>query len=280
MRRDSSRGRAEVLIRPPVAWVPLSVHELWGYRDLLAFLVKRDVKVRYAQAAIGVGWAVLQPILMTALFAIILGRLAKVPSEGLPYAVFALTGLIPWTYFASATGDASQSLVSNSNLVSKVYFPRVLVPLAALLSWLPDVVISSVLLVIVMAVYGLHPGILIFALPVFVGLTVVIAASVTIWSSALNVAYRDVRYAIPFVLQLWMFATPVVFPATLVPPQWRVLLGLNPMAGAVEGFRWVFLGTRPSSWALMIVSLGVSLVLLLSGLYYFRRVEQTFADVI
>jgi lipopolysaccharide transport system permease protein len=268
------------IIEPPSGWSHLGLGELWKHRDLLYFLAWRDIKVRYAQSAIGVAWAVLQPLMMMVIFSVFLGRLAEVPSDGIPYPVFALAGLVPWTYFSNAVASATESLVASSNLVSKVYFPRLVVPLAALLSWLPDLAIASVLVVGLMLIYGITPSATIVLLPLFGLFAVLAAASVSTWLSALNVSYRDVRYAVPFILQLWLFATPVVYPASLVPERWRPLFGLNPMAGVVEGFRWALLRSKAPSWGLMTVSLVVTLLLFVGGAFWFRRVEHRFADVI
>ena len=217
---------------------------------------------------------------MMAVFTIFLGRLAKIPSDGIPYPVFAFSGLVSWTYFSNAVSSSTESLVASSNLVSKVYFPRLLIPFAALLSWLPDLAIASVLLVALMLGYGIVPAASIILLPVFAVFAVLAAASVGTWLSALNVSYRDVRYAVPFVIQLWLFATPVVYPASLVPQRWRPLLGLNPMAGVVEGYRWALFRAGAPMWGLMFVSLGMTFVLFVGGLFWFRRVEHRFADVI
>jgi lipopolysaccharide transport system permease protein len=217
---------------------------------------------------------------MMAVFSIFLGRLAKVPSNGAPYPVFVFSGLVPWTYFANAVATSTESLVSSANLVSKVYFPRLVMPLAALLSWLPDLIVASVILVGIMLIYGLVPAWTAILLPVFAAGALLAAASVGVWLSALNVAYRDVRYAVPFMIQLGLFASPVVYPATLVPSRFRALYGLNPMAGVVEGFRWALLGRGGPPWALMGVSAATAGVLLVGGIFYFRRVEHGFADVI
>lgn len=269
-----------VVIAPATGWRALDLRDLWHHRDLLYFMAWRDVKVRYAQASIGVAWAVLQPLLMMVVFTVFLGRLAKVPSDGIPYPVFALSGLVPWTYFANATAGATESLVGSANMVSKVYFPRLVIPLGAVLSWLPDIFISSTILVIMMLVYGIVPAWTILLLPVFAAFAVLAAASVSVWLSALNVAYRDVRYAVPFIIQLWLFATPVVYPASLVPVQYRVLYGLNPMSGVVEGFRWALLGQGNPPWSLIAASALMVGLLFIGGLYNFRRVEHGFADVI
>lgn len=245
------------------------------------FLAWRDVKVRYTQAVMGVAWAVLQPVLMMVVFSVFLGRFARVPSPaGIPYPLFVFAGLVPYMFFANSVSSATESLVTNSKLVSKVYFPRVVIPLAALLSWLPDFGIALSLLAGLMLIYGLVPGLAVLALPLFAGLAVLTAASVAVWLSALNVAYRDVRYATPFLLQLWLFASPIVYPATLIPERYRVLYGLNPLAGVVEGVRWTLLGGDSPDWGLVAVSAAIAAVLLITGVCYFRRVETFFADLI
>ncbi|MHB8185464.1 MAG: ABC transporter permease [Dermatophilaceae bacterium] len=271
---------ATVVLEPAVGWSALKLGEVWQSHELMLFLAWRDIKVRYAQAALGVAWAVIQPLLMMVVFTVFLGHLAKIPSDGVPYAVFAFAGLVPWILFANATGGAAQSLVGSANLVSRVWFPRLVLPGAALLSFLPDVAIASLLLIGLMIFYGMSVPVTALMLPLFVAFALLAAASVGVWLSALNVAYRDVRYAVPFVIQLWLFATPVAYPASLVPAGYRDLLGLNPMAGVVEGFRWALLGQNQPPWALMGVSALVMVALLVTGLYYFRRVEHGFADVI
>jgi lipopolysaccharide transport system permease protein len=268
------------VITPPSGWSALRLPDLWRGRELLYFFAWRDVKVRYAQALLGVAWAVLQPLLMMAIFTVFLGRLAKVPSDGIPYPLFAMAGLLSWTFFANAVGSATNSLVSSSTLVSRVYFPRLLLPLGALMSWLPDLVIASLLLIVMMLVYGMAPPVTVLLFPILAGLALLAAASSGVFLAALNVAYRDVRYALPFVIQLWLFATPVVYPASLVPERFRLLLGLNPMTGVVEGFRWAFLGHGAPPWGLMGISALTSVALLVAGTYYFRRVEHGFADLI
>jgi lipopolysaccharide transport system permease protein len=268
-------------IRPPSRWSTVRLRDLWPYRELLFFLALRDVKVRYKQAFIGVGWAVVQPVFMMIVFWVFLSKLAHVSSEGLPYTVFAFAGLIPWLFFANGVGAASDVLVANSNLISKVYFPRLIMPMASVLSWLPDVAISLVVLIGVMALYGLAPAATVLALPLFVLLALVAALAVSIWLSALNVAYRDIHYAAPFFIQVGLFLTPVTYPASLIhSPKLRLLFALNPMAGAVEGFRWAVLGRGASPWLPALESLLVAGALLIGGLLYFRRAEQFFADVI
>lgn len=268
------------VLRPATPWSALGVRELWDSRDLLYFLARRDVKLRYTQAAIGAAWAVVQPLLMMGVFSLVLGRLARVSSNGIPYEVFVFAGLVPWTFFSNAVASSSESVVSNSSLVSKVYFHRLVIPLAAVIAWLPDVIVASFLLGILMAVFQVVPTWAVVTLPAFILLGVMAAVGVGTWAAALNVAYRDVRYAIPFLLQLGLFATPVVYPATLVPVRFRWVAGLNPMAGVVEGFRWAVTGVGAFPTTLVLMALGVATVLLVSGLYYFRRVESFFADVI
>jgi lipopolysaccharide transport system permease protein len=268
------------IIEPPRRWPSLALGEVWRYRELLYFLGWRDIKVRYKQAAIGVLWALIQPAMMMVVFTIFLGRVVHVPSEGLPYPVFVFSGLLPWTFFANSVAGASDSVVGNANLVSKVYFPRLVIPVAALLAWLPDLGIASTLLIVLMVVYGVAPAWTAVFLPVFAVLAMVAAFSVGIWLSALNVAYRDVRYAVPFLIQLWLFATPVVYPAAAVPERFRFLYGLNPMTGVIEGFRWSLLGTTPPSVAMLAASLVAIGFLLVTGVVYFKHVEHFFADVI
>lgn len=269
-----------ITIEARTGWSAPDLADLWRSRELIYFLTLRDIKVRYTQAALGVAWAVLQPLLMMVIFTLFLGRLAKVPSDGFPYPVFAFAGLIPWTFFSNAVGAGANSVVGSANLVSKVWFPRLALPLAAALAWLPDLCITSALLIGMMLIFGITPPLTAVLLPAFILFALLAAAGVSLWLAALNVSYRDVRYAVPFVLQLWLFATPVVYPASLVPERFRTLLGLNPMAGVVEGFRWALLGHRQPPWGLMAVSGLVSLVALAAGAYYFRKAETGFADVI
>lgn len=276
----ASRVHDVVVVEPPKGWAKLGLRDVWHHRELLYFLAWRDLKVRYVQAAIGVAWAVVQPLLMMAVFTVFLGRIDEVRSDNIPYPVFAFAGLLPWTFFANAVGGATHSLVGSANLVSKVYFPRLVIPLAALLSWVPDLLIATGMLLGLMLIYGMTPDWPILLLPLFVLLAILVTASVGVWLSALNVGYRDIRYAVPFLLQLWLFATPVVYPTTLLPERWRVLAGLNPMAGVVEGFRWCVVHESRPPWALMGLSAVVATVVLIGGLFYFRRAEPGFADVI
>lgn len=269
-----------VIIRPSRGWVGLNVRELWQHRELLYFFVWRDVKVRYKQTVFGAAWAILQPFLLMVVFSIFLGRLAGVPSDNLPYPIFAYAALVPWMLFAQSIAGASDSLVLSANVVSKVYFPRLLLPVAAASSYLLDFVIALLLLVGMMFFYGVYPTSAVVWLPLLTLLALITALAVGIWLAALNVRYRDVRYAVPFLVQIWLFATPVAYPSSLVSGGWRVLFGLNPMAGVVEGFRWALLGTETQPGALIAVSSAVAIVALLGSLAYFRRVERSFADVI
>jgi len=266
-------------IEPSRGWVSLRLGELWKYRELLYFLVWRDIKVRYKQTALGAAWAVLQPLLTMIVLTVFFGRLAKIPSNGIPYPLFAYTALLPWQLFAFALTESANSLVGNQSLITKVYFPRLIVPLASVLAGLVDFGISFVVLLILMAYYRIVPTATIVVLPLFIILAVATALSVGLWLSALNVQFRDVRYTIPFLTQFWLFATPVAYPSSLVPERWRVWYGLNPMTGVVEGFRWALLGKARSPGTSLWVSVLVVVLLLVGGLAYFRRMESTFADI-
>lgn len=269
-----------VEIRPSKGWVALNLRDLWEYRELLYFLTWRDVKVRYKQTALGAAWAVIQPVFTMLVFSVFFGRLAKVPSDGIPYPVFAYCALLPWNFFAGALDRAGNSLVGSSNLITKIYFPRLVIPMSAVLAGLLDFAIAFVVLVGLMLYYGIAPTRAILLLPLFLLLAVVTALAAGLWLSALNVQYRDVRYAIPFLVQFWMYASPVAYSSTLVPEQWRALYGLNPMAGVIDGFRWALLGRSDPPGALLAVSVVIIALLLIGGLLYFRRMEQTFADVV
>jgi lipopolysaccharide transport system permease protein len=265
---------------PPRPWVPLDLRALWAYRELLYFLAWRDIKVRYKQTVFGVAWAIIQPVAMMVVFSVFLGRLAGVPSDGVPYPIFVYCGLVVWQAFAGSLASATGSVVASASLVTKVYFPRLVIPVAAVAVGLVDALVGSIVLVLLLVYYhvGITPAIL--TLPAFLLLAVLTALAAGVWLAALNVQYRDVRHAVPFLIQLWLFATPVVYPSSLVPESWRPLLGLNPVTGVVEGFRWALLGQAPPSLPLLAMSTGATLIVLVSGLYYFRRMEQTFADAI
>ncbi len=269
------------VIEPERGWVGLRLRELWEYRELLYFLTWREVKVRYKQTAIGAAWALIQPLFTMLVFALFFGRLAKMPSDGVPYPVFSLAGLVPWTFFANGLSQSSNSLVGNANLVSKVYFPRLSVPIAFTLSGLVDFALSFVLLMGLMLIEKVHLTVHLLWLPAFLLLAITTSLGASLWLSALNVEYRDVRYVVPFLVQFWMFATPVVYPSSLVKTEpWRSLYGLNPMTGVVEGFRWSLLGTGNPPGMMLAFSILISMLLLIGGAYYFRRMEKNFADVI
>ena len=274
---------AEVLVtrrlQPSQGWNSRTVSDIWAYRELLYFFVWRDIKVRYKQTLLGAGWAIIQPLMTMVVFTIFFGHLAKVPSDGLPYPVFSLMALVPWTYFAAALAGCSTSLSGYQHIISKVYFPRLIIPIGAVIAPLVDFAIGFVILIGFMVWYRITPGPSIVWLPALLLLALATAASAGVWLAALNVRYRDVRYVVPFVVQLWMFATPVAYPASLVPSRWRAVYGLNPMAGVIEGFRWALAG-GPAPGVITVVSATVVMVLIAAGAIYFRRLEGTFADVI
>jgi lipopolysaccharide transport system permease protein len=271
--------RPVTIIRPGRPW-SLGLRELWAYRELLYFFAWRDVKVRYRQAAFGVGWAVIQPLMLMVVFSIFLGRLAGVDSEGQPYPVFTFAALVPWTLFSSALTGSSQSVVSGGQLVSKVYFPRLALPVASVGSYLLDFAIAFGILLPMMAYYGIYPTARLVWLPALVALTILVALGVGIGLSAINVRYRDVRYVLPFLVQIWLFASPVAYAASLVPPSFRVLFGLNPLTGIIEGFRWMLLGTPAPSAGMLAASTGITVLLFVVSTLYFKRTEAGFADVI
>ncbi len=269
-------------IEPLRGWVSLKLGELWEYRELLYFLTWRDIKVRYKQTALGAAWAILQPLLTMVVFSLFFGRLAKVPSDGVPYPIFSLAALVPWTFFAFGLTQSSNSLVGSQNLIKKVYFPRLVIPISSLLAGLVDFCIAFGLLLVMMVYYGVGPTVNVIWVPFFIFLTLVTSLGVGFWLSALNVEYRDVRYAVPFLTQFWMFATPIAYPSSLLDNyrMWKTLYGLNPMAGVVEGFRWALLGTKTAPGPIIIASTLAAIFLLVSGAFYFRRMERTFADLV
>lgn len=268
------------IIRPLKGWAPLELMELWEYRELLYFLTWRDIKVRYKQTVLGAAWAIIQPFFTMVVFSIFFGRLARIPSEGIPYPIFAYSALVPWMYFANALSQASNSLVLDEKVITKVYFPRLSVPMAAVLGGSVDFAIAFVVLVGMMLFYGIVPTAAICAIPLFILLATATALGAGLWLSALNVEYRDVRYVIPFLIQFWLFVTPIAYPSSLVPEPWRTIYGLNPMVGVVEGFRWALLGQEQGPGLMSAISVLAVAGLLVSGLYYFRRMEETFADVV
>jgi lipopolysaccharide transport system permease protein len=269
-----------VEIAPTTGWVALHLKDLWDYRELLYFLTLREIKVRYKQTAIGAAWALIQPLFTMLVFTLFFGRLAKIQTDGIPYSVFSLSGLVIWTFFANGLSTAANSLVANSNLVNKVYFPRLIVPVSAILSGSLDFVISFAMLLVVMAINGIYPGLRIIWMPAFFFMALGTALGIGLWLAALNVEYRDVRYVIPFLLQFWMFSTPIAYPSSLLHEPWRTVYALNPMVGVIDGFRWCLLGSGKSPGPAILVSSLVAILMMISGAYYFRRMERTFADIV
>jgi lipopolysaccharide transport system permease protein len=264
--------------QPQRGWVPVDIGELWRYRELLVFQAVRDIKVRYKQTVLGAGWAILQPALTMIVFTIFFGRLARIPSAGLPYPIFAFCALLPWQLFAYALTQSSNSLVDHAHTLKKVYFPRLILPLASVLTGLVDFGIAGLLLAGLMVYYEIVPGWAVITLPFFILLAVAAALAAGLWLSALNAKYRDFRYTIPFLAQLWLIVTPVAYPSTLVPETWQTLYGMNPMVGVVDGFRWALLGAAPPG-PMVLVSVAATALLLTGGMFYFRRVERSLADV-
>ena len=269
-----------VVVIEPSNRLSFRFREMWAFRELLYFLFWRDVKVRYKQTFLGAAWAIVQPVSTMIIFTIFLGRLAKMSSDNIPYSLFAFSGLLPWQLFSFSLNESASSLVNNKQLITKVYFPRILIPIAAMLVGLVDFLVASVVLVILMAYHRIVPTVGILLAPVLVLFAMVTALSIGLGLSALNVRYRDVRYTVPFIIQIWMFATPIVYPSSLVPERWRPVYGLNPMAGVVEGFRWALFGTSSGGGPLILVSIATVLVLLLVGLAYFQKTEKHFADLV
>jgi lipopolysaccharide transport system permease protein len=268
----------KLVIKPQRGLFQLDLASLWEYRDLLYFLVWRDVKVRYKQTVIGVAWAIIQPLTTMIIFTVVFGKLAKIPSDGLPYPVFAYTALLPWAYFSQALNRSGASLVGSSHLITKVYFPRLMIPLAAATTPVVDFIVSFAILLGLMAYYGISPTLNILYLPFFMLLAILTALSVGLWLSPLNIRFRDVGYIIPFLTQIWMYASPVVYPVSLVPEQWRWAYSLNPMVGVIEGFRWALLGKENPAIAVIGVSASMVLIIFIGGVIFFKRMENTFAD--
>lgn len=277
-----------IYIRPSRGWSALNLPDLWRYRELIYFLIWRDIKVRYKQTVLGAAWAIIQPFFTMVVFTIFFGRLAGIPSEGVPYPIFSYTGLLPWGLFTKALSDAGRAMVANRSMITKVYFPRLVIPLASVLSGLVDFAIAFVVLIGMIIYYNNVPGEYetititpaILTLPLFILLALVTALGVGLWLAALNVKYRDINYILPFLTQFWLFITPVAYPASMVPEKWQWLYALNPMTGVVEGFRWAVLGTSTSPDKMIAISSVISIILLITGLFYFRRMERTFADMV
>ena len=267
------------IIRPVDGWLPIDLKELWEYRELVYTFAMRDIKVRYKQTALGAAWAVIQPFMMMVVFTIFFGKLAKIHSEGIPYPLFSYAALLPWTLFSEGITRSTNSMITNASIMTKVYFPRLVMPISGILSPLIDFMIAFVILIAMMLYYGFVPTINIIWLPVFILLALMTSLGVGLWLSAFNVQYRDFQYTLPFLIQLWLFASPVVYPSTLLPESYRWIYGLNPMAGVIEGFRWALLGTNPPS-TMIAFSFMIVMVILISGAYYFKRMEKTYADVV
>jgi lipopolysaccharide transport system permease protein len=268
-----------ILIEAESRRIPFDLKQLWVYRELLHFLVWRDIKIRYKQTLLGSSWAIIQPLFAMLLFTLIFGRLARIPSDGIPYPLFAYAGLLPWTFFANALTNSGISLVGNSTLITKVYFPRVIIPGAAVLAGLLDLLIASLLLIPLLVYYRIAPTWNLLLLPLFMCLATFLALGVGMWLAALNVKYRDVRYALPFLVQLWLFASPVIYPISLVPERWRWVMALNPMTGIIEGFRVSLLGGKLDALTILI-SAGLTITILIVSFFAFQRVEDSFADVV
>ena len=269
-----------IRLQPSKGWVPIKLNELWEYRELLFFMTWRDVKVRYKQTILGMSWAIIQPFFTMIIFSLFFGRLAQVPSDGIPYPIFSYAALVPWGFFANGLTNSANSLVMSSNMLKKVYFPRLVLPISTVIGGVVDFVIAFVVLLLMMLYFGIVPTINIIGLPLFLLLALITSLGVGLWLSAMSVQFRDVRYALGFLIQVWLFATPIAYPSSLLDEPWKTLYGLNPMAGVVEGFRWALLGTDTAPGPMIIVSTVVAVLLLISGLFYFRRMEKTFADLV
>jgi lipopolysaccharide transport system permease protein len=269
-----------VTIKPSRGWVSLGLRELWAYRELLYFLVWRDIKVRYKQTILGAAWAIIQPFFTMVIFSVFFGFLARIPSDGIPYPIFAYAALVPWTFFANGLRQASTSLVGNASLISKVYFPRLVIPISTVFSGIVDFLLAFVVLLLMMWYYGTAPTAAVAWLPLLLLLALVTALGVGLWLTAMNVQFRDISYVVPFLVQAWMFATPIAYPSSLLTEPWRTIYGINPMVGVVEGFRWALLGTDTAPGPVVFVSVLVAVLIFISGLFYFRRMERSFADVV
>jgi len=269
-----------ITIKPSTGWAALNLKDLWDYRELIYFFTWRDLKVRYKQTLLGASWAILQPVLTMVVFSIFFGGLAKVPSDGVPYPIFSYTALLPWTLFSKALQDASRSLVSSANIISKVYFPRLILPISSTLAGLVDFAIAFVVLLLMMVFYGIRPTANLWLLPLLVLLALITAIGVSLWLSALNVMYRDVGHMLPFLNQFWMYITPIAYSSSIVPEKWRFVYALNPLTGVVEGFRWALLGTGEGPGITLLISSCIAILITISGLFYFRRMERKFADLV
>jgi lipopolysaccharide transport system permease protein len=280
LKDDSLETIPYIHIAPSKGWVSLKLTELWEYRELMYFLIWRDIKVRYKQSVLGGTWAIIQPFFTMVVFSLFFGKLAKMPSDGIPYPIFSYAALVPWSFFANGLNQASNSLVGNSNLINKVYFPRMSMPIASVLGGFVDFVLAFIMLIGMIFYYGMVPTINVIWLPFFLMLAFITSLGASLWLSAMYVQFHDVRHIIPFLTQIWLFATPIAYPSSLLSEPWRTIYGINPMVGVVEGFRWALLGAGQAPGPIIIVSSLAALILLLSGAFYFRRMEKTFADVV
>ncbi len=281
MTEITKREPTTIYIKPTTGLAALNLGDLWQYRELVVFMIWRDIKVRYKQTLLGASWAVIQPVMTMLVFTFLFGRVAKMPSDGIPYPIFSFAGLLPWGLFTTALNTASRSLTSNHNMISKSYFPRLVLPLASVLGGLVDFVIALVILIGMMIYYNITPSwSALWAVPVFIFLTIITALGVALWLSAINVQYRDVGYALPFITQFWLFITPVAYSSKVISDQWQLIYSINPMAGVVNGFRWALLNSGNSPDLSVAVSTGIALLVLVTGLVYFRNMERTFADTI
>ncbi len=278
--RGGSSKSSKIVITPSHGWLSLNLAELWRYRELLYILAWRDVKVRYKQTVIGIAWAIIQPFFSMVVFSLFFGRLTQMPSDQIPYPIFSYAALVPWTFFANGLSESANSLVGSANLLKKIYFPRLIIPIAAIISGVIDFALAFLVLLGMMFYYGITPTANIVWLPLLILLAFTTALGVGLWLSGLNVQFRDVRYIVPFLVQFWLFATPIVYPSSVIPPEWRLLYAINPMVGVVEGFRWSLLGTNTAPGPIILVSALAALLLVISGAFYFRRWEKTFADIV
>ena len=268
------------VIKPSVGWPSIDLKEIWAYRELLGILAWRDVSVRYKQSVVGIGWAIIQPVMTMIIFTIIFGKFAKLPSEGIPYPVFTYCALLPWSYFARSLGDSSDSLVGSANLITKIHFPRIILPVSKVFAGLIDLSIAFIILVGMMVWYRIVPTAGILLLPVFIVIAMLASLGVGLWLTALNVLYRDVKFVVPFLIQFWMYASPVAYSTSIIPDQWKWVYGLNPMVGVVEGFRWALLGKTAPLISMFFIPVLIIFVVLISGIYFFKKMEKTFADII
>jgi lipopolysaccharide transport system permease protein len=269
-----------IVIVPEKGWVSLRLKDVWAYKELLVFLMWRHIKVRYKQTVLGAAWAIIQPVFAMIVFTIFFGRLASIPSDGFPYPIFVFSALVPWTFFAQSMTQSTESLVNNANLITKIYFPRLIIPLSIVGANLLDFGLSLTVLIVLTVIYGIMPSLNLLFLPLFILLNLMTALGVGLWLTAMNVQFRDIRHVVPFLAQLWLFATPVIYPSSTVPEPWRTLYGINPMVGVIEGFRWSFLGTTNPSIGTIGLSFIVALIVLITGAFYFRRMEKSFADIV